>query len=154
MAYGQVYQGEEPVRITGKVLNDKTLEPIPFANMVDITRSTGTSANADGEISFIINKNDTMQFTAVGYENMRICLKDSSSRKTYYISFRMTPKAYMLEEVDVYANDPMAGFRRDTTHSTKYQFFSGSAGKDARNSMMGAAPVGSDPWHAASPTPH
>ena len=140
---GQVYRGEEPVRVTGKVVNEKTLEPIPFANMVDITRNTGTSADGNGEISFIISKGDTMQFTAIGFENLKISLNDSTPKKTYYLSVRLTPKAYMLEEVEVYANDPMAGFRRDTTHSTRYQFFSGAAGKDARNSMMGSAPVAS-----------
>ncbi len=125
-SYAQETPGENPVKVTGKVLNEKSMEPVSFANLLDITRSTGTSANENGELAFIINKSDTMKITAIGYEDTYISLKDSSDKKIYYLTIRLKPKAYLLQEVEIYANNPMAGFRRDTTHTTKYQFNTGS----------------------------
>ncbi len=129
--FSEAYAQESPIKVTGKVLNEKSMEPVSFANLVDITRNTGTSANENGELAFIINKSDTMKITAVGYEDTFICLRDSTSKRIYYLTIRLKPKAYLLQEVDIYANNPMAGFRRDTTHTTKYQFSIGQVAPGA-----------------------
>ncbi len=141
-AIAQTPEKDNPVRITGRILNSKTFEPVSFANMLDITRSTGTSADENGSLSFVIDKSDTMRFTAVGYEDAYLCLKDSVQKNSYFISVWMKPKAYLLQEVDIYANDPMAGFRRDTTHTTKYQFSSGQYGQVSNDQGTGTGGSG------------
>ncbi|HLF33382.1 MAG TPA: carboxypeptidase-like regulatory domain-containing protein [Cyclobacteriaceae bacterium] len=133
--------GVKPVRITGKVMNSRTREPVPFAHIVNASRNTGTATGETGEFSIVTGRHDSLKFTAIGFEDKIIFLRDSSDLSLLYFSIYLEPRSYLLEEVDIYANDPMDGFRRDTTQSTRYRF---SLGKDDPMTMeLGAKPIAS-----------
>jgi len=123
--FSQDNTNEEPVKVTGKVVNKSTMEQVPFAHIIDISRHSAVTANENAEYSFVVSRSDTLKFSAIGFEDKFITLTDSMPKKVYFMTIRLSPKAYMMEEVNVYANDPMKGFRKDTTRTTKYYFSSG-----------------------------
>jgi len=117
---GQPGSNPPKIKINGIIYDDKTSERIPFVHIIDISRNSGTSADVNGNFSFTTILGDTIKFTAIGYSDHFFVLNDSIKDNSYYV-IRLAPKAYLLESMDFYANDPMKGFYlkdipRDTIH--------------------------------------
>lgn len=109
LAYPQDLNPEEKIKIKGLIYDAKTSERIPFVHIIDISLNTGTSADDNGNFSFTTNRGDSIKFTAVGYSDFYFFLGDSISNNSYHV-IKLEPKAYLLESMDIYANDPMKGF--------------------------------------------
>ncbi len=97
------------VKINGIIYDAQTRERVPFAHIIDVKRFKGTSANDRGNFSFVSHVNDSIKFTAIGYEDFFLVVSDSISNDTF-LSIHLAPKTYLLESLDFYANDPMKGF--------------------------------------------
>jgi hypothetical protein len=106
---GQTGTNTQKIKINGIIYDDKTSERVPFVHIINITRNSGTSADDNGNFSFTTIKGDTIKFTAVGYSDYIFILNDSIKNNSYQV-IRLAPKAYLLESMDFYANDPMKGF--------------------------------------------
>ena len=100
---------KEKIKIKGVIYDAKTSERIPFVHIIDVSLNTGTSADDNGNFSFATNRGDSIKFTAVGYSDFFIVLDDSIKNNSYQV-IKLEPKAYLLESMDIYANDPMKGF--------------------------------------------
>ena len=99
----------EKVKIGGVIYDAKSSERIPFVHIIDISLNTGTSADDNGNFSFTTNRGDSIKYTAVGYSDYYMVLNDSIKNNSYQV-IKLEPKAYLLESMDFYANDPMKGF--------------------------------------------
>jgi CubicO group peptidase (beta-lactamase class C family) len=65
------------VIISGKVLEQKSRKPIPFANIGILGNNLGTLSNQDGSFSIQIprsNNNDTLQFSALGFAKRAVTI--------------------------------------------------------------------------------
>ena len=100
---------KERVKISGVIYDAKTSERIPFVHIIDVNRNAGTSADDNGNFSFSTYQGDTIKFTAIGYSELFMVLDDSLKYNSYRV-VKLEPKAYLLESMDFYANDPMKGF--------------------------------------------
>ena len=109
LAKAQDIDQKEKIKINGIIYDAKTSERIPFVHIIDVTLNTGTSADDNGNFSLTTNRGDSIKFTAVGYSDFYILLNDSIRNNSYQV-IRLEPKAYLLESMDFYANDPMKGF--------------------------------------------
>lgn len=117
-AYAQQNKQEGEIKINGIIYDAQTRERVPFAHIIDVKRFKGTSANDRGNFSFSCNLNDSIKFTAIGYEDFFLVVNDSLKHETY-VSIHLIPKIYLLESLDFYANDPMKGFYlKDIEHDT------------------------------------
>ena len=105
----QYLHPKEKIKINGIIYDAKTSERIPFVHIIDVSLNTGTSADDNGNFSFTTNRGDSIKFTAVGYSDFYIVLDDSIRNNSYQV-IKLEPKAYLLESMDIYANDPMKGF--------------------------------------------
>jgi hypothetical protein len=106
---GQTLSGEEKIKINGIIYDAKTSDRIPFVHIIDVNRNTGTSANENGNFSLTTIRGDSLKFTAVGYNDFFFLLNDTLKNNSYHV-IKLEPKAYLLESMDFYANDPMKGF--------------------------------------------
>lgn len=97
------------VKINGVIYDARTSERIPFVHIININRNTGTSADDNGNFSFSTIRGDSLKFTAVGYSDLIFILNDSITTNSYHV-IKMEPKAYLLQSMEFYANDPMKGF--------------------------------------------
>jgi hypothetical protein len=106
---GQTITDNERININGIIYDANSSERLPFVHIIDISRNTGTSADDNGNFSFSTFKGDTLKYTAVGYSDHFFILNDSLKSSSYHV-IKLEPKAYLLEGLDFYANDPMKGF--------------------------------------------
>lgn len=109
MVNAQDFTSNEKIKINGVIHDAKSSERIPFVHIIDISLNTGTSADDNGNFSFATIRGDSIKFTAVGYSDFLMVLNDSIENNSYQV-IKLEPKAYLLESMDFYANDPMKGF--------------------------------------------
>ncbi len=96
----------QTARIEGRVTDDTSNEPLPFANVV--VRGTGIGATTDFEGKFIITGLEpgfvTLEATYVGYRNTQSAEILLSNVKPAYVEIAMQSAGVALEEVEVRAN--------------------------------------------------
>lgn len=107
--HGQKFPEKARIKISGVIYDTKSSERIPYVHIIDVSRNAGTSADDNGNFSFSTSQGDTIKFTAIGYNDLYMVLDDSIQNNSYQV-IRLEPKAYLLESMDFYANDPMKGF--------------------------------------------
>lgn len=59
-------------KIEGTVVDSETGKPIPFASLVIVGTSSGTSSNLNGEYSLVVPDSFAIKVTCVGYESFTI----------------------------------------------------------------------------------
>ncbi|TDP57569.1 carboxypeptidase-like regulatory domain-containing protein [Flavobacterium dankookense] len=87
-------------KVTGTIINDNTLFPIPNANVININKVKGAVTNSRGYFEVEATVNDTIHITLLGYQSLRVrvtndWLKNGSAK------IQLTEKAIALEEVIV-----------------------------------------------------
>lgn len=97
------------IRISGIIYDVSTSERVPFVHIIDVKRNKGTSADDNGNFVFSSNLQDSIKFTAIGYEDFYLVI-DEIHRSEKFITVRLVPRTYLLQSLDFYANDPMKGF--------------------------------------------
>ena len=92
------------IRIVGKLTNDKTNEPIPFANVGVIGSYIGAASNLDGIFELKIPGkliDQTIQASAVGFSTFSKSVRSCMDGDTLKID--LTPQNYSIAEVEVMA---------------------------------------------------
>jgi len=98
--------------IKGKILNDRTGKPVEYANITIPGKQMGTISNQDGEFIFkmpVFHDSATIVVSAIGYANFSAKtseLIDTPAR------IHLQPIALPIEEVTIYAVDPVSTIRR------------------------------------------
>ncbi len=88
------------IKISGKVVNQKTLKPIPYAHIVINNTGFGTVANQFGDFHFVIpNKyaSATLEISSIGFESAFINL--SSSKSLHNLTIKLKESTKFLESV-------------------------------------------------------
>lgn len=94
------------VQFSGVVLTSDSLNPVSYAHIVIVDKTTnkvkGTSADYYGFFSFVAQKLDTVQFTAIGYKPATFIIPDTISEKRYSLIQLMTTDTIFLGETVIY----------------------------------------------------
>lgn len=94
----------QKIKITGKIIDDQTEEPIPFANVVLIGKTMGVSTDFDGQFTFETERlADSIRATSIGYKKVSKYIQPNNYEQT--INFRLLREDYMMEEVVIYAGE-------------------------------------------------
>lgn len=86
--------------LTGIILDSKTKEPLPFTNIVVLEQYRGTVSNSEGYFVLDmqgISTADTLLFSYVGYESLKISAAEVQSMSEFYLR----PIKIKLGEVQV-----------------------------------------------------
>ena len=96
--------GEELVQFSGMVLDGATsqLTPVPFAAVQVKGEGRGTYANLDGFFSIVARKQDTILFSALGYEDALFIIPDTLQDNKYSVVQLLTRDAVNLPETVVF----------------------------------------------------
>ena len=111
--------GQTTGKIRGVVLDGKTGEPLPYANVVVEETVLGASADLSGEY-IIVNVpvgSWTVTASMLGYASMKVEDVRISVDMTTTVKFKLEPSAIRGEEVVVRAKRPI--IQRDVTSSSK-----------------------------------
>jgi hypothetical protein len=115
LAFQTIAQVDEAprVRITGVVYDaeNKTL----LSNLMIINKTTqqGFFAGATGNFNATASKNDTLIIAASGFQNTKICFKDSALKEDYFIRIYMERLHVQLKEVKIIASRDLEDIQRD-----------------------------------------
>src|SRR5688572_9583703 len=94
--------GQDFITISGKVIDSKSLQPLPYASLIVKKKSFATVSNEAGEFVFHIPRSsgkDTILITFVGYEIKELAIQSIDKTKPQEIS--LDPKEVFLKEVVV-----------------------------------------------------
>ncbi|PKK36962.1 hypothetical protein BWI96_08755 [Siphonobacter sp. SORGH_AS_0500] len=110
--------------LKGRVLDEKTNEPVAFASVFINTTTTGTLTNEKGEFSLSVKAgNYEVIVSMVGYEPLVYALDTRQKRAVSYL-FKIQPKTYSLQTVGVKAKRDSSWY--DNLKIFKEQFLGSS----------------------------
>ncbi|AWI27258.1 carboxypeptidase-like regulatory domain-containing protein [Flavobacterium pallidum] len=91
---------QEEQLVSGTILNDNTLVPMPNVNIININKVKGTISDDKGNFKITVTANDTIHISFLGFKSIKVRVtNDWIKNKTTTI--HLTEKAYALEEVVV-----------------------------------------------------
>lgn len=101
------------IRITGVVYDIENNALL--SNLMIINKSTqqGYFAGATGNFNATVSKNDTLIIAASGYQNKKICFRDSILKEDYFIRVYMERLTVQLKEVKIIASRDLDAIQRD-----------------------------------------
>ena len=82
-----------------RVVSDSSYSSIRDCHIVNRTQNMGTVSNAYGDFRITADANDSISFTAIGYERLTIAVTDSML--TYGHIIRLKPTTYELDEITI-----------------------------------------------------
>lgn len=110
--YSQDEKANKAFTANGVILNQTTNQPIPFAHIIDYFHEKGFAADEKGEFSIIINQNDTLTFSAIGFSKRYICFSDSVIRENVRINVFLNPEIYLCKEVTIFPYKNYTEFKK------------------------------------------
>lgn len=93
---------EDLIQFSGVILTSDSLHAIPLAHIIVINSMRGTVSDFNGYFSFVAKKNDTVQFSAVGYKSDRYIVPDTIDNNRYSIIQLMSTDTVYLTETVIY----------------------------------------------------
>ncbi|MCB9188459.1 MAG: carboxypeptidase-like regulatory domain-containing protein [Flavobacteriales bacterium] len=94
------YQGL--IQFTGVVVSNDSVNPVPFAHIIDLSRHSGTTSDYFGYFSFVAHKGDTIRFTSVGYKASYFYIPDTLTANKYSLIHVMHADTILLDEANIY----------------------------------------------------
>ena len=100
--FGQ--ESKNLVQFSGLVLegSGENLYPVPYTNILVKGKRRGTYSDFKGFFSIVVQKSDTIIFSAVGYETVEFIIPDDLEDDRYSLVQMMTQNPYDLPETVVF----------------------------------------------------
>ena len=93
---------DEVISLSGKVVTGDSLEPVPYAHVINKDLNRGTISDRQGAFQIDIRPSDSLLFTALGFREFEYFIPDSLKKeKTIELLIRLDPKHYELSEVNI-----------------------------------------------------
>ncbi len=87
----QAFGQNNKLNLNATILSQKDSTPIGFVHIVNLTSKHGVVSDYNGHFEFEVAEYDTLRFSEIGFESLKICAKNVSS-KIY-----LAPKNYDLD---------------------------------------------------------
>jgi len=104
ICFGSFTHAQTSVTINGQAYDKDSKLPLPKLMVINKRTNLGTFADAEGKFSITATQSDTIMLSAIGFKLKKICLKDSTARKQYYINVPLEKLYFTLQEVSVFAD--------------------------------------------------
>ncbi len=92
----------EFIQFSGVILTTDSLAPIPLAHIIVLNAMRGTVSDFNGYFSFVAKKNDTVEFSAVGFKTDRFIVPDTIQNNRYSLIQVMSTDTIYLTETVIY----------------------------------------------------
>ena len=89
--------------IDGVIKNKKDGKPVPFVHVINVTTKQGTTSNLQGRFTISIKKEDSLLFSAIGFERYTFSLKEGVETAKLSITIEMDTESMELEPVQIFA---------------------------------------------------
>lgn len=92
----------ELIQFSGVILTTDSLVPIPLAHIIVLNAMRGTVSDFNGYFSFVAKKNDTVEFSAVGFKTDHFIVPDTIENNRYSLIQVMSTDTIYLTETVIY----------------------------------------------------
>lgn len=86
-------------KITGIIVNEATLQPVPGVNVININRVKGTVTDSRGNFTIEAAANDTLHLSIIGYQSIKVRVANDWIKYKNVTKIPLTERAFTLEEV-------------------------------------------------------
>ncbi|MBN3035248.1 MAG: carboxypeptidase-like regulatory domain-containing protein [Bacteroidales bacterium] len=93
---------DELVQFSGVVVTADSLHPVPFTNIYLRNTWRGTVADYFGYFSIVARKNDTVEFSAMGFKKGVFVIPDTITARRYSLIQVMTADTVLLPQTVIY----------------------------------------------------
>jgi hypothetical protein len=100
------------VQFSGITITADSLNPVPYAKILDIVSHRGTTSDLNGYFSFVAHKKDTVVFTALGYKPASFIIPDSITKQRYSLIQLMTGDTLTLAAAFIFPWPTYEDFKR------------------------------------------
>jgi CarboxypepD_reg-like domain len=90
------------IQFSGVVLEGDSLRAVPFTSIIVKNTSRGTISDYYGYFSFVAKKNDTIEFSAIGFNSAQFVIPDTLTTITYSLIQVLRTDTIFLKSVEVY----------------------------------------------------
>jgi hypothetical protein len=90
------------IQFSGIVIQADSLHPIPFSAIITRHTSRGTISDYSGYFSFVAQKKDTIEFSAIGFKKGYFIIPDTLSTDKYSLIQALVKDTTTLAVADVY----------------------------------------------------
>lgn len=91
------------VQFSGVVVEGDSLRPVPYTSIIVRRSSRGTVSDYFGYFSFVAQEQDTIEFSAIGFNNAIFVIPDTLSNNKYSLIQVMRTDTVHLRETVIYA---------------------------------------------------
>jgi hypothetical protein len=100
------------VQFSGITITADSLNPVPYARIVDVGSHRGTTSDVNGYFSFVAHKNDTVLFTALGFKPASFIIPDTITKQRYSLIQLMTSDTLTLAAAYIFPWPTLEDFKR------------------------------------------
>lgn len=90
------------IQFSGVVVEEDSLKPVPFVSVLIRNSKRGTVSDYFGYFSFVAQKNDTIDFSAIGYKRGYYVIPDTLSSNRYSLIQVLRTDTVFLKETVIY----------------------------------------------------
>ncbi len=102
------------IRIFGTIVNEDDAEGVPYVHIRNIHTGKGTISDLTGEFLIPVNPEDTLIFTAVGYEDYFFTLSNAEiTADSYALTIVLNPSTLELSPVSIFAFKSESDFKKE-----------------------------------------
>ncbi|MBN2349861.1 MAG: carboxypeptidase-like regulatory domain-containing protein [Bacteroidales bacterium] len=94
-------QEKNLVQLTGRILNEQSI-PLPFAHVLVLNNYKGTITDYEGKFSFVVEENDTIMFSNVGYKRKILIVPESLPEPFLTLDIHLEEDTIMIAAVEIY----------------------------------------------------
>lgn len=91
------------IQFSGVVVEGDSLRPVPYASIMIKDSYRGTVSDYFGYFSFVAQKGDTIEFSAIGYRDGAYVIPDTLSTNKYSLIQVLSTDTVYLKTTEVYA---------------------------------------------------
>ena len=95
-------QDKERVLFSGVIVENDSLKPVSYANILIINKKLGTISTNEGYFSFYAQENDSIRFSALGFSAVLFVIPETTETERYSIIQVMTRDTIELAETIIY----------------------------------------------------
>lgn len=108
----EVTTGDDLVQFSGITLTADSLNPVPYAKILDISSHRGTTSDVSGYFSFVAHRRDTVVFSALGYKPATFAIPDTVTKQRYSLIQLMTADTLTLAAAFIFPWPTLEEFKR------------------------------------------
>ena len=98
-----LFAQETQVEIIGEIVDSESKEAVPYVHIINDQLKLGTVSNTEGRFWIKMQRQDTLKFSAIGFETFIFTLKEDVTTDKLMVTIELNSSTMELQPVKVFA---------------------------------------------------